>query len=112
MRVKLNGSLLLKYIKEANFTGITGEQIYFDKNGDPPGRYMIMNIQKSLESSTGYSYKHVYTWDNVNKLNHAHNNPVFPSKRLAFESRCSDECEKGQFKVSLVIYFAIGPLGS
>ena len=35
---KLNGSELLKNIQESSFLGITGEHIYFDPNGDPPGR--------------------------------------------------------------------------
>ena len=40
----MNGSLLLKYIQEVNFTGITGEQIYFDEHGDPPGRLVVWNF--------------------------------------------------------------------
>ena len=35
---KINGTELLKNIKESNFTGITNETIYFDPNGDPPGK--------------------------------------------------------------------------
>jgi hypothetical protein len=36
---KVNGSTLLKYIRETEFRGITEEDIYFNANGDPPGRY-------------------------------------------------------------------------
>jgi hypothetical protein len=35
---KVNGSQLLKYIKETEFVGILNEKINFDTNGDPPGR--------------------------------------------------------------------------
>jgi hypothetical protein len=35
---KVNGSQLLKFIKETAFVGILNEKIYFDINGDPPGR--------------------------------------------------------------------------
>ena len=35
---KVNGSELLKNIKESVFYGMTKERIYFDVNGDPPGR--------------------------------------------------------------------------
>lgn len=34
----LNGSELLENIKASTFSGITDENIYFDPNGDPPGR--------------------------------------------------------------------------
>lgn len=34
----LNGSELLKSIKASQFKGITDESIYFNANGDPPGR--------------------------------------------------------------------------
>lgn len=36
---KINGSELLKHIRESSFLGITGEKINFDPNGDPPGRF-------------------------------------------------------------------------
>jgi hypothetical protein len=35
---KVNGSQLLKNIKESSFKGIENEELYFDQNGDPPGR--------------------------------------------------------------------------
>jgi Receptor family ligand binding region len=34
----INGSLLLDYLMEVNFTGVSGHLINFDENGDPPGR--------------------------------------------------------------------------
>lgn len=35
----INGSLLLDYLMDVNFTGVSGHMINFDENGDPPGRY-------------------------------------------------------------------------
>jgi hypothetical protein len=36
---KLSGSDLLKHIYKTKFQGVSGKEISFDSNGDPPGRY-------------------------------------------------------------------------
>uniref|UniRef100_A0A8C2I7N4 Glutamate receptor, metabotropic 5b n=1 Tax=Cyprinus carpio TaxID=7962 RepID=A0A8C2I7N4_CYPCA len=35
----IDGSKLLEFLMKTNFTGVSGENIYFDENGDSPGRY-------------------------------------------------------------------------
>lgn len=35
----VDGSKLLEFLIKTNFTGVSGENIYFDENGDAPGRY-------------------------------------------------------------------------
>lgn len=35
----IDGSKLLDYLLKTSFTGVSGEEVYFDENGDSPGRY-------------------------------------------------------------------------
>lgn len=37
----------LKHLKKVRFKTKEGEEVYFDKNGDPPAKYEIINWQKS-----------------------------------------------------------------
>lgn len=38
---KITGTELFNNIRQSSFTGITGEKINFDFNGDPPGRFFL-----------------------------------------------------------------------
>ena len=42
---KLNGSNILEYIKNVNFTSPTGNKVSFDKNGNVKAKYNIFNYQ-------------------------------------------------------------------
>lgn len=35
----IDGRQLLEFLMKTNFTGVSGEAILFDQNGDSPGRY-------------------------------------------------------------------------
>lgn len=37
----IDGATLLDFLMKTNFTGVSGEGILFDKNGDSPGRYAV-----------------------------------------------------------------------
>lgn len=37
----IDGATLLDFLMKTNFTGVSGEGILFDENGDSPGRYLI-----------------------------------------------------------------------
>ncbi|MBN3297432.1 GRM4 protein, partial [Amia calva] len=41
----INGTMLLKFIRNVNFTGIAGNPVLFNHNGDAPGRYEIYQYQ-------------------------------------------------------------------
>ncbi|KAJ8383839.1 hypothetical protein AAFF_G00214090 [Aldrovandia affinis] len=41
----INGTMLLKFIRNINFTGIAGNPVLFNVNGDAPGRYEIFQYQ-------------------------------------------------------------------
>jgi hypothetical protein len=98
----VNGSELLKDIKESSFKGITDESIYFDASGDPPGRYVILNVQKrnnqTNNSSASYYYKNIGNWDNQYKLNVNLDDTIFPSSTNTFRSVCSEPCKFGYVK--------------
>ncbi|XP_055366173.1 metabotropic glutamate receptor 4-like isoform X3 [Betta splendens] len=49
----INGTLLLKYIRDVNFTGIAGTPVVFNVNGDAPGRYEIYQYQM-MNNTTEY----------------------------------------------------------
>lgn len=36
----IDGRKLLDFLMKTNFTGVSGEIIHFDQNGDSPGRYV------------------------------------------------------------------------
>ncbi|KAJ8355713.1 hypothetical protein SKAU_G00185070 [Synaphobranchus kaupii] len=91
----VDGSKLLDYILKTSFTGVSGEDVYFDENGDSPGRYDIMNLQ-NVEAEH-YDYINVGSWhegvltidDYKIQMNHSE----------MVHSVCSTPCTKGQIKV-------------
>ncbi|XP_055337563.1 metabotropic glutamate receptor 5-like [Paramacrobiotus metropolitanus] len=92
----INGSLLLDYLMDVNFTSISGHMIHFDENGDPPGRYDIMNFQKR---NGKFKYHRVGQWDN----GHLRLEQPFQWNRenqhhRTVESVCSHPCKKGEVK--------------
>lgn len=74
------------------------ETFQFDENGDPPGRYDIMNYQKM--PSGGFEYVQVGSWNNRSLL--WLQSPKFPEvrSRKLVRSVCAEECPKGFYKVS------------
>ncbi|XP_054884278.1 metabotropic glutamate receptor 5b [Poeciliopsis prolifica] len=91
----IDGATLLDFLMKTNFTGVSGEGILFDENGDSPGRYEIMNFKKMGRDY--YDYVNVGSWDNSG-LKIA-DDEIWSSKDAIIKSVCSEPCDKGQIKV-------------
>uniref|UniRef100_A0A673BVY4 Metabotropic glutamate receptor 5 n=1 Tax=Sphaeramia orbicularis TaxID=375764 RepID=A0A673BVY4_9TELE len=91
----IDGATLLDFLMKTNFTGVSGEGILFDVNGDSPGRYEIMNFKKMGKDY--YDYINVGSWDNSGlKID---DDEIWPNKESIIKSVCSEPCDKGQIKV-------------
>ncbi|CAK6961913.1 metabotropic glutamate receptor 1 [Scomber scombrus] len=91
----IDGSKLLDYLLKTSFGGVSGEDIYFDENGDTPGRYDIMNLQSVGDSR--YDYINVGSW-HEGILNIDDEKLLMNSSEMV-RSVCSEACSKGQIKV-------------
>ncbi|XP_070800122.1 metabotropic glutamate receptor 5 isoform X3 [Pituophis catenifer annectens] len=91
----IDGRKLLDSLMKANFTGVSGDMISFDENGDSPGRYEIMNFKKMKKDQ--YDYINVGSWDN-GELKMI-DRDIWSKKSSVIRSVCSEPCEKGEIKV-------------
>lgn len=73
------------------------ELLKFDENGDPPGRYEILNFQKL--SNGNYEYVHVGDWSE--NLTWIRNASLQYGPRVMVNSVCSHKCPPGHYKVRL-----------
>ncbi|XP_056131423.1 metabotropic glutamate receptor 4 isoform X1 [Lampris incognitus] len=90
----INGTLLLKYIRNVNFTGIAGTPVVFNVNGDAPGRYEIYQYQ-IVNNTT--EYKIIGHW--TDQLHLDINEMQWPGgTREIPSSICSQPCRLGQRK--------------
>uniref|UniRef100_A0A2C9KFI2 G-protein coupled receptors family 3 profile domain-containing protein n=1 Tax=Biomphalaria glabrata TaxID=6526 RepID=A0A2C9KFI2_BIOGL len=55
----INGSLYWQYLLNVSFLGYNQEEIRFTAQGDPPGRYAIVNFQKVVKEDGNISYEYV-----------------------------------------------------
>ncbi|KAM8846681.1 metabotropic glutamate receptor 1 isoform 1-T1 [Synchiropus picturatus] len=91
----IDGSKLLDYLLKTSFRGVSGEDIYFDENGDTPGRYDIMNLQNVEDGR--YDYLNVGSWhEGILSID---DNKLWMNSSDMVRSVCSDPCSKGQIKV-------------
>ncbi|KAM7411523.1 hypothetical protein PAMA_021486 [Pampus argenteus] len=90
----INGTLLLKYIRNVNFTGIAGTPVVFNVNGDAPGRYEIYQYQIT---NTTTEYKIIGHW--TDQLHLDISEMQWPGgKQEVPSSICSQPCRPGQRK--------------
>nr|CAD7267465.1 unnamed protein product [Timema shepardi] len=90
-----NGSLFKSYLMNVTFTYGDEELVEFDRRGDPPGRYNIMNYQ--LLPNGSYDYIHVGDWNNGTLL--MWDDLQYPQAEDRVESVCSKPCQPGYYKV-------------
>ncbi|XP_062983251.1 metabotropic glutamate receptor 5 isoform X2 [Elgaria multicarinata webbii] len=91
----IDGRKLLDSLMKANFTGVSGDMITFDENGDSPGRYEIMNFKKMGKDY--FDYINVGSWDNGElKMD---DDEIWSKKSSVLRSVCSEPCDKGDIKV-------------
>ncbi|XP_071448641.1 metabotropic glutamate receptor 1-like, partial [Hetaerina americana] len=93
-----NGSLFKNYLMNVTFEyweGDLSESVEFDRRGDPPGRYNIMNFQQLPNGS--YDYIHVGDWIN-GSLNLWDSVKFEPRLPPVVNSVCSKPCQPGYFK--------------
>ncbi|XP_058461569.1 metabotropic glutamate receptor 8-like isoform X2 [Malaya genurostris] len=90
------GANLLKYLRKADFIGLSGDRFNFDINGDGPARYNIIHF-KQIESDK-------YKWIKVGEYYQGELRLNMEElqfglkKKNAPESVCSKPCERGQAK--------------
>uniref|UniRef100_A0AAZ3PRB2 Metabotropic glutamate receptor 1 n=1 Tax=Oncorhynchus tshawytscha TaxID=74940 RepID=A0AAZ3PRB2_ONCTS len=91
----IDGRKLLEFLMRTNFTGVSGETIHFDQNGDSPGRYEIMNFKRGGVEQ--YSYIHVGSWDQGGLR--MDDEEMWANASTIIQSVCSEPCQKAQIKV-------------
>ncbi|XP_020493323.1 metabotropic glutamate receptor 4 [Labrus bergylta] len=90
----INGTLLLKYIRNVNFSGIAVTPVVFNVNGDAPGRYEIYQYQITSNST---EYKIIGHW--TDQLYLDTNEMQWPGGTQEVPSSiCSQPCRPGQRK--------------
>ncbi|XP_078679235.1 metabotropic glutamate receptor 6-like isoform X3 [Branchiostoma floridae x Branchiostoma belcheri] len=91
----IDGELLLSYIRNVSFHGASGDLIYFDDNGDAPGRYDIVQYQK-LNGS--YDYVTIGDWNGTLRLSGTWSFPGV-QRGLVPQSVCSQPCGPAEKKL-------------
>uniref|UniRef100_H3DPR0 Metabotropic glutamate receptor 5 n=1 Tax=Tetraodon nigroviridis TaxID=99883 RepID=H3DPR0_TETNG len=91
----VDGSHLLDFLLKTSFTGVSGEDIWFDENGDSPGRYEIMNFQHV--SPGVYDYINIGSWHEG--LLSLDEEMIQMNRSDMVRSVCSEPCSKGEIKV-------------
>ncbi|RWS03982.1 metabotropic glutamate receptor 4-like protein [Dinothrombium tinctorium] len=92
----IDGTLLLKYLKNVQFKGLSNDEFRFVNNGDGPVRYNLLHFKQVTLNS--YQWIHVGTYEDgklnldLRKVQFRFNDTEIPT------SVCSFPCQKGQAK--------------
>ncbi|XP_058833240.1 metabotropic glutamate receptor 8 isoform X3 [Topomyia yanbarensis] len=90
------GADLLKFLRKADFIGLSGDRFNFDSNGDGPARYNIIHFKQiEIDKYKWIKVGEYYQGElrlNMEELQFGIKNPNAP------ESVCSRPCERGQAK--------------
>ncbi|XP_064190788.1 metabotropic glutamate receptor 1b isoform X1 [Anguilla rostrata] len=91
----VDGRKLLEFLLKTSFAGVSGEEVWFDENGDTPGRYDIMNLQ--YVENDQYDYIKVGFWHEG--MLTIDDNALQMNRSEMVHSVCSEPCSRGQIKV-------------
>ncbi|KRY55768.1 Metabotropic glutamate receptor 5 [Trichinella britovi] len=108
----VDGTVLFQYMLKTMFRDPSGQEIYFDANGDPPARYDILNYQGKVASYvTAGEWDHSFHSDKFN-----HQSGIYYKSKLRIDrdkilwhnhmsgltytptARCSYDCKVGEIK--------------
>uniref|UniRef100_A0A8C4X713 Extracellular calcium-sensing receptor-like n=1 Tax=Erpetoichthys calabaricus TaxID=27687 RepID=A0A8C4X713_ERPCA len=95
------GPFVLHYVKKVNFTTKTGENVYFDINGDPVARYELVNWQLMKEGNVKYITVGYYDASLTEGAQFVLNNYTIiwaGNKTKVPTSVCSESCPIGTHK--------------
>ena len=93
----LSGRLLLDYVRNVSFTGVTGDPVRFDANGDVEGKYDVM-IFHAISSGV---YKNVHVADWSADLTVDPENAALLENMRRVRSTCREACGANQVRVPL-----------
>ena len=99
--VSVQGDLLLKYLYNVSFNGVSTEIISFDDNGDQKGGYDVKNLQRN--SNREFVFEIIGHWDEIH-LNRSTPLDIFGEIQWSHsqgdvvpESLCSYPCSGGEY---------------
>ena len=101
----VRGELLLKYLQNVTFSGVSTEIISFDNNGDQQGGYVLKNLQQN--ASGDFVFSTIGHWDEI-PSDFGRSTPLEISGAIQWshdrgdevpESLCSHPCGNGEQRI-------------
>lgn len=93
----LNGSTLVQYLQNVNFTSAFGKQVYFDRHGNPSGAYEITNYLPNSNDES-FSFTRIGIWEEMLPVNKRLQLFTTSSFNSPINSSCP-VCREGSVKV-------------
>ncbi len=103
--VSIQGEMLLKYLKNVSFNGVSTDIISFDDNGDQKGGYVIKNLQRnsSKDDHSKFVFDIIGHWDEA-PVDRSESLDIFGEIQWSHsqgsevpESLCSYPCGGGEY---------------
>ena len=103
----IQGELLLKYLRNVTFSGVSTKIISFDSNGDQQGGYVLKNLQQN--PNRDFTFRTIGHWDEI-PTEFGRSTPLEISGEIQWshsrgnevpESLCSRPCGNGEQRVPI-----------
>ena len=101
--VSIQGEMLLRYLKNVSFGGVSTEMISFDDNGDQKGGYVVKNLQLQNSSAGEFVFDIIGHWDEA-PIDRSESLDIFGEIQWSHsqgsevpESLCSYPCGGGEY---------------